>query len=805
MKIRSHCNVACFSVCLFAAFAIFVGPAHGQQSENVSLLSHLDSYSTYSDIWGYDSGGTEIAIVGEYSGTWFVDATDPQNPATVGYFGGPESIWRDIKTYGSYAYISNETGSGLRIINLNDPLNPTDVGFYAGGFSTCHNIFIDTDTGYLYAVGTDNGTVVLDLTGNPESPSVIATWDDHYIHDIFVRDGLAYGGAVYDGLLIVLDVSSLPTITITDTQPTADVFTHNTWVTDDGNYCLTTDEVSGGHITVVDVSDPYNLSSVGEFTHPDDPSSIIHNVHIRGDFAFVAWYKTGLQVIDVSNPLNLERVGYYDTYPGTGSGFDGAWGAYPYSPSGAVYVSDISTGLYVLQFEANFGTLSGTVTYASTGLPVEGVDVTVPVAGKATSTNGAGYYQLTLEPGSHEVHFDAFAYDPHTENVNISAGGETTVDVALDPLAAGSLSGIVETLVDGDILEPLEDATVRVLITPLETQTDLFGQYEFGSVPTGSYDGEASLFGYMPEQMEVSIFENEIATVDFLLLPVYFADDLESDNGWTVGAAGDNASAGIWVRVDPNGTGNGQVQPEDDHTAAPGVNAFVTGNGPPGGSLGEADVDGGTTTLLSPIFNLNTLLQPKVSFYRWYSNDAGNNPGEDDFVIDVSEDGGSSWINLETLSQTRNFWEELSFNLEDYITDKSQVQFRFVASDLNGGSIVEAAIDDFQVFGEPIATDVPMDGVAVGLTHFMPAAPNPFGSATTLRFELASRGRAVLDIYDIQGRLVTHLVDGVLDAGLHAAPWDGRSTSGELVAPGLYMGRLQSDGQTRTLKLMVTR
>ena len=119
--------------------------------------------------------------------------------------------------------------------------------------------------------------------------------------------------------------------------------------------------------------------------------------------------------------------------------------------------------------------------------------------------------------------------------------------------------------------------------------------------------------------------------------------------------------------------------------------------------------------------------------------------------------------------------------------------------------IVEAGIDDLQIYGNPIAADVASDGPLPGLTRFLAAAPNPFHSGTLLRFELASRGRAVLDIYDVQGRRVARLVEDALDAGLHSTPWDGRSASGQLVAPGVYVGRLRAAGATTTLKLVLTR
>jgi hypothetical protein len=77
----------------------------------------------------------------------------------------------------------------------------------------------------------------------------------------------------------------------------------------------------------------------------------------------------------------------------------------------------------------------------------------------------------------------------------------------------------------------------------------------------------------------------------------HFIDDFEGTGAWSVGAADDDATEGHWVQVDPNGTHQGgePVQPEDDYTAAPGTDCFVTGQGSVGGGASEADVRGSTS------------------------------------------------------------------------------------------------------------------------------------------------------------------------------------------------------------------
>ncbi len=113
------------------------------------------------------------------------------------------------------------------------------------------------------------------------------------------------------------------------------------------------------------------------------------------------------------------------------------------------------------------------------------------------------------------------------------------------------------------------------------------------------------------------------------------------------------------------------------------------------------DVDGGTTTLVSPTIDASGLMVPYIAYWRWYSNTQGGAAGADIFVIDVSNDDGASWINLETVGPTGpdviGGWIEHRVRISDLLTPTNQMRLRFVASDLGSGSIVEAAVDDVRI------------------------------------------------------------------------------------------------------------
>ena len=186
---------------------------------------------------------------------------------------------------------------------------------------------------------------------------------------------------------------------------------------------------------------------------------------------------------------------------------------------------------------------------------------------------------------------------------------------------------------------------------------------------------------------------------------VTLGDSFETDLGWTVGddLVPDDATTGAWERVAPIGT---EAAPGVDVTPDPGTFCYVTEQGSVGGGLGEADVDGGKTTLVSPLLDLSEVALYLVSYYRWFSNDTGASPNFDEFFVDISNDGGLSWVNVETVGPggagTSGGWIFHSFNVADFVEPTDEVRVRFVARDLvnpasGTGSLVEAGVDEFTV------------------------------------------------------------------------------------------------------------
>ncbi len=175
-------------------------------------------------------------------------------------------------------------------------------------------------------------------------------------------------------------------------------------------------------------------------------------------------------------------------------------------------------------------------------------------------------------------------------------------------------------------------------------------------------------------------------------LTVTFDDDFETNQGWTVSG---NASTGQWQRGVPLGGGDRGDPPTDGDGSG---QCYLTGNAP-----GDSDVDGGSTILTSPILDASSGGggEALISYHRWYSNDFGGDPENDIFVVDISNNGGSTWVNLETVGPSGNEvhggWFHKTFRIADFVAPTNNMRVRFNASDLAGGSVVEAAVDGVQI------------------------------------------------------------------------------------------------------------
>ena len=478
--------------------------------------------------------------------------------------------------------------------------------------------------------------------------------------------------------------------------------------------------------------------------------------------------------------------------------------------------------------EGPVGTLAGHVFNATNGdSPVANTQIEVIGASRIFTSGGDGSFLGTVPPGTYDVAASHVSFAPDTAyGVSIVEAEATDLDFHLDDIAGPIITttehpwtedttGPYDVPVTVEEYSDLDEATlhysvdggayVPVALTP-QGGDDYLAQIP--GQPTGSAvrywvyarDG-LGLETTDPPGAPGETFWFAVAEIEEV-----FVDAFEAAGSWTVGAPDDDATTGVWIRAEPVGTtySSTQIQPETDHSPDPAQICYITGNGVPGGAAGDQDVDGGKTTLFSPVFDLSHLMTASVTYWVWYSNVEGNNPGEDYWVVEVN-DGGPDWVPLEnTNASTGQAWVERTFVLDEYVALTDQVQFRFVASDEGGGSLVEAGVDDFLIVGTVDSFTGAGEGLVAYANSLAPPRPNPFRRGTRIAFQLAQRAPVTLAVYDVSGRRVATLVDGPVEAGPHDVQWRGRNSAGREVSSGVYFARLVTPefSQVRRLTLI---
>jgi len=219
-------------------------------------------------------------------------------------------------------------------------------------FSKAHNVFIDTSAAVLYLCGSDIGHLAVFSLTDPVKPVLIDVYDEwNYIHDIYVRNGIAYLESAYIKTMYAVDFTDpanpINLGSLAD-YPDAGV-THSGWLSEDGQTYVLLDETYYAGIKTVDVSDLTDMTVLDIFSVNVD-SSMAHNVIVKENYAYVSYYNNGFQLFDISDPSNAERYAWYDTYDGGKNGdFRGAWGVYVFPDKNKVIISDRQSGLYVLE------------------------------------------------------------------------------------------------------------------------------------------------------------------------------------------------------------------------------------------------------------------------------------------------------------------------------------------------------------------------------------------------------------------------------------------------------------------------
>lgn len=356
--------------------------------QNIDIASHLtladlgagpDTRGNEVWAWTDPQDGKEYAIMGLTNATVFVDISNAVDPVVLGTLPThtSESTWRDISSYGSYAYIIADTPSqhGMQVFDLtqlrnvaNPPVTFSETAYYSG-FGDGHNMYVNEATGYGYVVRTAqcSGALYMMDLNNPINPVFAGCFeDDGMSSDVqcVIYDG---PDTDYQGQEICFTASD-DAYTIGDVTDKSNPVqlarvtyngvarAHQGSLTEDHRFFLLADmhdEMMHGHNTrtriwnVDDLDNPVYLGF-----HEADTAAADHNIYVNGRYAYGANYRAGLSIFDLSSVSNgqLIEVAFLDTHPSSDSPtMDGLWSAYPWLESGLVVASDSLNGLYVFQ------------------------------------------------------------------------------------------------------------------------------------------------------------------------------------------------------------------------------------------------------------------------------------------------------------------------------------------------------------------------------------------------------------------------------------------------------------------------
>lgn len=361
-------------------------PGHAQipTKLNINLVSTVKPSAnplSYGDVWGEG----DIACLGVWLGyntynygVGIYSISNPAAPVLLSVYRA-SSVNDNQFELGALrnriGYFGSWSGGGVHIVSLTNPASPVflsrigaNTGTVTNGFDRVHTLFLERDYLYLAAHVVGITSVKVFNIADPFAPVFlqnIVTTNTTRVHQITVgqkgastilyTSGWGNGGSS-PGQTDIWDVTHV------GTQPAqwlgriySGYNSHSSWPTPDGNTLIVCREVAGGDVRFYDIANPAAIPSNAVPLVTITPASmglpndIPHNPVIVDNLLFLSWYQNGIQVFDITDRTAPVRVGFYDTYPGAAtSSFQGNWGVFPDLGLNKLLLSDIQTGLYVM-------------------------------------------------------------------------------------------------------------------------------------------------------------------------------------------------------------------------------------------------------------------------------------------------------------------------------------------------------------------------------------------------------------------------------------------------------------------------
>lgn len=795
-----------------ASFITLPPPTLSAQATGaVRFLSHFipptgGGYT--SGCWGWTdtASGREYALLGNRYGTAVVEITDPGAIVERDFIPGNGSDWREIMTWGHYAYVVSEGGGGTQIIDLStlpDSARLVRSFIYTSGVKSTNRAHtVHARDGFLYLNGcaqwSPGGIVIFDIS-DPENPVFVSEYTREYVHDSFVRNDTIFAAAIYGVGLDVIDATDKYSPQYLYTIAYSGSGTHNAATTADGRYALTTDEIGSTPKTlkIWDLSTPPVFTKVAEYQ--GSPTAIVHNVFVRDTLAVMSYYTAGIRVLDISDPAAPVEIGGYDTRPSDeSSSYTGAWSVYPFFPSGKIVIGDMGTGMYLVDVNTEAPRVPANVTaYSDYSTPsaaaLAWTDPDATVGGEPLPDLVIGIFRdgafLATVPAGVEAYTDTgLALHQAYEYTLVAYGNsDSSAPVSRTVFAGGAAEPAkpaaftVVDLPEGVRLEWTNPAT-QSDGTPLndpgaiEIHRDGTPLVEIPFLPpdTGAAaswtDTTLGYHRYRIRARDTEVPPHLSPFTDSLLgyggLGSSYAEDFEDGSGGTLRTGGWDTTRSL---------------------AFAGA-ASITDS--PGGNY----PNGAEYSFVTPRF----VVQPGAALtFRHIAILLAGDFG----WVEVTRNRGQSYIVLRGFnsfahpewqdgSADPGDWIAESLPLTSYAGDTVALRFR-LRSDASGNSD-GWYVDDIAV-GPTVGVDDGPAGIPAAFALHQ-NTPNPFNPSTVIRFDLAAAAEVRLAVYDALGRQAALLVSGPTEPGSHSVAWDGRTAGGVPAATGAYVYRIDVAG-----------
>ncbi len=736
--------------------------------------------SAANDLWGWTDPDTghEYALASMFNGVTFVDVTNPEDPLYLGALRSNTvaTTWRDVKVYENHAFIVADGAGqhGVQVFDLTQLRTVTEPTIFEEtarytGIGSAHNIVINEETGFAYSVGSSGGDQpcglglhIIDVR-EPAEPDFAGCFNSSvgrgYTHDaqcVIYRgpDEDHQGQEICIGAdergISIADVTnkSQPVELSTATYPTA-AYTHQGWLTDDHRYYYQNDEADENSFNLSTTTYIWDLVDLDApelvAEHRANTSSTDHNLYIVGDYMYQANYGAGFRLLDISDRLDPVEIAYLDTAP---QGESGAWSVYPFFKSGTVLVSDISGGLFLVRpamplRPAARNDYATTSTNAQVRIEVGANDLdpngealtltlaTPPANGTAT-VNADG--SITYRPNRNFSGRDGFAYA-----VQDPTGGTDAAEVSVQVNAPDA------SMARAQLIHNMSDPAVEVVDVYIGDELIAAGlEYQHGTDLLTLPGGTAHELRLLPADgtpdaeplLTVPVTLGATETYVLVLQGVTDPDAYERNP--------DGFDTALSVALKPDAL----LQARD----AADVDVFV--------AQGVIDA-GGVTVSMQGIGGPALALGVDLD-YGAVSGYQSVPPGLYQMVIDA--DGQSYRYKLDVSDHAG---EAITLLLSGFL-DAAQQNRPHPAVVLSDGQAATSLI---------VAVDT--EGVAELPDAFSLSAayPNPFNPATSLDLTLAAPGEVTVAVYDLLGRRVATLHEGLLPVGTHALRFDAAGLS----------------------------